>query len=231
MSDFLPAQLRQPFQAVLFDFDGTIVDSEAQHFAAFKAAMREFGYDYDVLEQHNIRLQGNFKKIFQEVARVLKLDPEIFNDIYQRKVELTLQLSSNDFDLVDGVVSYIEWLVDQHIPLGIVTNAEPQYIDHVLQLHQLTDYFSEVITSQDADLKPAPAGYVLGAERLAISPDHILVFENTDTGITAAKAAGMKVVAIRDTDVQGLSTYEQADHVIDSFADPSVMDVQYHHYD
>ena len=227
MYDVLPTNLQQPFQGVLFDFDGTIVDSEAQHFAAFRQAMDEHGYDFKSVAD-KLHMQGNFRKIFEGVAKELQLPADMYDQIYQRKMELTLGLRLGDIDLIEGIVSYLEYLREQNIPAGIVTNADPEYIQHVLRLHDLDQYFQAIVTPDDHnEPKPAPDGYLLGASRLQIDPSAALVFENTDTGISAGKAAGMPVIAIRDTDVQGLSTYEEADHVMDSFADPVLDDLHY----
>lgn len=223
----LPKNLQQSFKAVLFDFDGTVVDTEAHHFAAFRKAMDEHGYDFDAVAE-GLHLQGNFREIFASVADRLHLPEDMFDTIYNRKVELTLELQQSEVDLIDGIVSYLEFLNDYKIPVAIVTNADPEYVQHIMELHDLTKYFSTVITPNDhAAPKPDPAGFLLAAQRLGIEASRSLVFENTDTGIAAGKAAGMPVIAIRDTDVQGLSNYEGADQVVDDFSDPMINELRY----
>lgn len=223
----LPSSLHQPFKAVLFDLDGTLLDSEGLHYGAFRQAMEEYGYDFDTLAK-NMHYQGSFKKLFKDIGHELAFDEDKFDSIYSRKVELTLATAGTESDKVEGIVSFLELLVERSIPLAVVTNSEREYADYVLQAHDLHHYFQHVITGSDVqEPKPSPEGYLQAAGLLNIDPAHILVFENSDAGIAAGKAAGMKVIAIRTTDVAGVSTFDQADLGIDSFTDTAIDDLTF----
>ncbi len=227
MSLLLPEKLNKPFQAILFDLDGTLFDSEELHYQAFEEAMKEAGHEFRELAQE-IVFQGSFKDLFKEVAKRLKITDEQMALIYQRKLELTISSSFADVDLIDGILSFLEFLKEQSVPMGVVTNADREYVDHILNEHNVTKYFQQTVSTSEIDNpKPDPEGYLKAAELMNIEPANILVFENSDIGIMAAKAANMNVIAIRDTDVLGVSNYEAADHIIDSFADDSINELSF----
>ncbi len=227
MDSFLPKTLQQPFKGILFDLDGTIIDSEELHYTAWKQALREYGYDPDSLGE-TVPYQGNFKKMYTEIAAKLKLPEDLFDQIYERKVEITVGEPATNLNLLEGITSFLELMQERRVPMGIVTNSEADYANHMLDGYDFRHYFEHVVHADHAVApKPAPDGYLYGASLLDLQPEDILVFENTDVGIQAAKAAGMKVIAIRSTDWLGVSTYEQADFVIDHFADSALDDLEF----
>ena len=225
MHTFLPQRLQQSFRAVLFDLDGTLIDSEPLHYGAFKQALKEYGYDLDSLGDA-VKYGGSFRKMFAAIAAKFNLADDIFEEIYQRKVEITLEHPAYDVPLVEGAVSFLELLKEQNLPLGIVTNSEQAYLEYVLDAFDLRQYFTHYVHSGlIMNPKPAPDGYEYGRKLLQLPADHILVFENTDAGILAAKTAGHPVIAIRNTDHLGLSNYEEADLGVDHFGDAALDDL------
>lgn len=225
MSLYLPQALHQPFHGVLFDLDGTLIDSEGLHYAAFKQALLEHGYDLDSLGD-TIQYGGSFRKMFLAIAERFHLPNDAFETIYERKVEITLATPAHTVDILDGVISFLELLKERNIPMGIVTNSEQAYVDHVLEGFDLTQYFDHIVHAEHVtEPKPAPDGYLHGIELMQLPASSILAFENTDAGITAAKAAGLKVIAIHSTDPLGTSTYEAAHLSIDHFGDTALDDL------
>ncbi len=225
---FLPTILQQEFHGVLFDLDGTLLDSEELHFAAFDEAMKEFGYDFKKMSE-KISYKGSFRKMFEEIAQNEHFDEEKYQMIYARKMEITIAThEAHTIDFVDGALAFLEYLTEMNVPFGVVTNSDRPYAEHALSSHDLTGYMKTLITSTDLQrFKPAPDGYLQGARDLGLEPEQVLVFENTDTGIQAGKDAGMAVITIYGTDAKGYSNYEKADLVIDNFGDANLNDIKF----
>lgn len=227
MDLYLPSSLQQPFKGILFDLDGTLVDSEAMHYAAFKQALLDYGYDVDSLGDA-IQYKGSFRKMFEAIAKEFKLSDDLFQTVYDRKVEITLATPATQVDMIEGVMSFLELMKERNVPMGVVTNSEQAYVDHVLNGFGLGEFFTHIVHADHvANPKPAPDAYRYGLELLGHKPNQVLVFENTDGGITAAKSAGLTVIAIRSTDHLGLSNYEEADLVVDHFGDSALDDINF----
>lgn len=226
--NILPQALQRPFSGILFDLDGTIIDSEGLHYQAFAEALREHGYDLSSLGDEVI-YGGSFRAMFAEIARRFQLSPDLYESIYQRKVELTLEWPAANVELIDGIMSFLEFMTERRIPMGVVTNSDGPYVDHIFSAFDLHQYFPYVVHADHvAHPKPAPDAYQYGTDLLQLPAEHIIVFENTDGGIAAAKAAGLSVIAIRSTDRSGASTYAAADLVVDHFADSVIDDLTWH---
>ncbi|MFA6475713.1 MAG: HAD family phosphatase [Patescibacteria group bacterium] len=227
MSLYLPSSLQQPFKGILFDLDGTIIDSEDFHYAAFKQALSEYGYDLDSLGV-TTKFAGSFRNMFAAIAEQFKMGDNKFEDIYQRKVDITLATPANNVELIDGVISFLELIKEKNIPMGIVTNSEQAYLEHVLTGLELQQYFQHLVHAEHVvNPKPAPDGYNYGSQLFDQPAQHLLAFENTDAGIMAAKTAGLKVIGIRGTDRLGTSNYDQADLTIDHFGDQALDDLTF----
>lgn len=227
MNLYLPTSLQQPFKGILFDLDGTLIDSEGMHYAAFKQALSEYGYDLDSLGDA-IQYGGSFRRMFEAIALKFNLADDLFESIYLRKVEITLETPATNVEMIEGVASFLELLQERGVPMGVVTNSELAYVEHALNGFDLAQFFNHIVHADlVANPKPAPDGYHYGAKLLRQPANELLVFENTDAGISAAKTAGMQVIAIRSTDHLGVSTYDEADLTIDDFADPALNDLNF----
>ncbi len=225
--NLLPQSLQRPFHGILFDLDGTIIDSEELHLTAFRQSLQEYGYDPTSLGD-SVVYGGSFRTMFHEIARRLNMPSDLYEPIYQRKVEITLEYPAVATELIDGVISFLELMMERRIPMGVVTNSEAAYVDHVFNALDLHQYFDHIVHADHvANPKPAPDAYHHGTKLLQLPASNILVFENSDGGITAAKQADLAVVAIRATNHLGISNYEAADLTVDHFADSLIDDINF----
>jgi HAD superfamily hydrolase (TIGR01509 family) len=184
-------------KAVIFDLDGTIVDS--------MWIWREIDIKY--LAKRSIELpQGLQKDIegmsFTETAMYFKRTFNISDPIEEIKEEwntMAFDFYSNKIQLKNGVLDFIELVKSMDIKLGLGTSNSRELASAVLKKHDIYKYFDTIRTSCEVEKgKPHPDVFLKVAEDLNVRPDDCLVFEDTYAGVLAAKRAGMKVIAISD---------------------------------
>ena len=205
-------------EAVIFDLDGTLVDSMG------------LWDDIDVafLKKHNHQVPDDLEEIiagmsFTEVAIYFKKRFDISTpaeEIKKEWVEMARYKYIHEAMLKPGARKLLEYLKDHNIKLGIASSNSRELVDDVLKARDIGGFFDEVHTSCEvASGKPSPDIYLLTAKHLAVSPSKCLVFEDIPMGITAGKDAGMKTCAVADefSAHQEMQKRELADYYIDSF--------------
>jgi HAD superfamily hydrolase (TIGR01509 family) len=181
------------FDAVLFDLDGTLLDTES---IALTSGMRAFaacGYPVDEAFMH--ALVGKAEPQASETIRLAlpALDTSAFQLAWRAGFDAGLTAGA---PLKQGAVELLSAL--SH-PLAIVTSTGRTGAHHKLGLAGIAHHFAEVITLDDVTAaKPAPDPYLLAAARLGVDPARCLVFEDSDVGAEAAHRAGCVVVQVPD---------------------------------
>lgn len=181
------------FDAVFFDLDGTLVDSERLAVVTGIHAFAAVGHDVDEGFMH--RLVGKAEPQAAEIIRAALpgIDLAAFHAAWRQGFDGGLD---NGLDLKAGAVELLEML--DH-PLGLVTSTGRQGAHHKLGLAGIAHHFRTVVTFDDVrHPKPAPEPYLLAAERLGVDPARCLVFEDSDVGAEAAHRAGCVVVQVPD---------------------------------
>ncbi len=181
------------FRAYLFDCDGTIADSMPLHYVAWKTALAEWNCS---LEEKLFYAWGGIP-VADIVSLLNKRDGLSMpvEDVSSRKENLYLGMLPQ-LKAVPEVVEHIE---AQHgrIPFAVVSGSTRDSVTRSLVSLQLLDRFDALVCAGDyAKGKPDPEAFLLAAAKLGVAPKTCLVFEDTDLGIQAAKAAGMAAVKI-----------------------------------
>ena len=182
-------------EAVIFDCDGTLVNSMPAHFASWCDALAYYGAE-NVFQEDVFYAMGG-RPTTDIVAELnseygLKLNPAA---VAMKKREAFLDRLGS-FDGIDEVVAIARKLRGS-LPLAIATGGTRMVVEKTLQALELSDLFDEVVTADDvASGKPAPDIYLKAAELIGVAPEKCLAFEDAPAGIMAAQRAGMKVVAV-----------------------------------
>lgn len=183
------------FDAVIFDCDGTLVDSMSAHFEAWCEALESFGAGGIFKEDVFFAMGGRpTRDIVEEINNEygLKLNP---GDVALAKREAFLR-KLHTVELIDEVAEFAKSLRGK-MPLAIATGGTRYVIEKTLKALECSDWFDEVVTADDViHGKPSPDVFLKAAELLGISPERCLVIEDATPGIIAAKAAGMQVFTI-----------------------------------
>ncbi len=206
-----------PFRAVIFDLDGVLWDGEPLYHEAFNVVLAPYGHrvtdeDYSHIIGHSVESAWDW------VLRHFKLDgrPERFHGAYDDAV---LHLLQEPVAPLPGVLDLLAELRRRRLPVGVASASLRQWVDATLRGLGLESAFDAVVSASEVEhAKPAPDLYLTAAHRLGIKPDRCLAFEDTSTGLTAARAAGMFVVQVRAAST-ALPPIAQADLVIESYSE------------
>jgi HAD superfamily hydrolase (TIGR01509 family) len=183
------------FDAVIFDCDGTLVDSMPAHFDAWCEALAIHGAGGVFKEDVFFAMGG--RPTMDIVVELndeydLKLDP-VAVALVKREAFLK-RLST--VTLIDEVASFAESLRGK-VPMAIATGGTRMVIEKTLKAVGISDWFDEVVTAEDVtEGKPSPEIFLKAAKLLGVEPSRCLVLEDAPAGILSAQRAGMQVIAV-----------------------------------
>jgi len=176
--------------------DGTIVDSMPTHVESWISALEEFGHQLSVEELH----KNNLGNVYDVVRRILgdHLTDEQVDRVAERKEILFRENFISRLEPVAGLESFLEHARQLKIPMALATNAGTDNIDYILDGLQIRDYFNVVLSGFDVQsAKPDPEMFLRASAMLEYPPEACIVFEDSENGVKAAQAAGMRVVLVK----------------------------------
>ena len=197
--------------------DGVIVDSTAIHTKAWQSYLRNHGLEFDdlpgrMLGKHNDEL---VRDLF--APEVLTQDVVFGHGARKEALYREMMTPVLEENLVPGVREFI--VRHQDSALAVATNAELANLDFVLNAAGLRSLFRVLVHGHDvARPKPHPDIYLHAARMLGVTPQDCVVFEDSVTGVRAARAAGMRVVGVTTT----LPSFDDVDLTIRDFLDPAL---------
>jgi HAD superfamily hydrolase (TIGR01509 family) len=208
-------------EAVVFDLDGVLIHSEEVWDAVRERYVVERGGRYDEEVQRGMMGMSSpeWSRYLHEHAGVPDEPEEINAEVVRRMLDAYRQ----ELPLADGAVDAV-WRLAARWPLGLASSSNRPLIDDVLELAGLTGRFRVTVSSEEvARGKPAPDVYLEAARRLGVSPGACVAIEDSHSGIAAARAAGMRVVAIPNPSYPpGAEALAAADVVLGSIDDLTV---------
>jgi HAD superfamily hydrolase (TIGR01509 family) len=181
-------------EAVVFDLDGVLLDSEEVWDDVRERYVRERGGRYDQEAQRAMMGMSSreWSRFLHDGLGVAASPEEINADV----VHLMEERYREQLPLVPGAADAVR-LVAAAYPLGLATSSNRELIDAVLDAAGLRSLFTATVSSEEvARGKPAPDVYLEAAARLGVAPDACAAVEDSHSGIRSAKAAGMHVIAI-----------------------------------
>ena len=181
-------------EAVVFDLDGVVVDSEQVWDDVRERLAHERGGAWHDRAQADMMGMSSPEWSRYMHARIgVPESPEEIND---EVVARMLERYRTSLPLIDGAVDAVRRLA-QEFPLGVASSSNRSLIEVVLEQAEIADQFAAVVSSEEvARGKPAPDVYLEAARRLGVDPSQCAAIEDSSNGIRAAHAAGMRVVAV-----------------------------------
>ena len=204
-------------EAVIFDMDGVLIDSEPIHYIIERELFTKLGLKVS----HEIHatylgtagdyMYGDVKARFglsQSIEELLEFDDLFRCDYFKRLDGIVLN---------EGVLNLIEELKLTGIKLAVATSSSFKLANVLLDRCGILPFFDAVVTTSEAGKsKPFPEVYLMAAQKIGVSPEHCLVFEDSPNGLSAGKNAGMFCVAVR-TDHVNVAELQKADFLLDTF--------------
>jgi HAD superfamily hydrolase (TIGR01509 family) len=203
-------------KAVLWDMDGVISDSYALHFAAWRETFARRGIRF--AKADFTRLFGTRNDFIITTVMGQELTEQDTEAIALEKEETFRRKATGNIKPFPGALKLLSTLKERNFRQGLASSAPRENIDLVLGELDLTETFDCIVFGQEvSESKPSPQIYLLAAEKLHSAPGDCMVIEDSPYGVTAAKAAGMKCLAITNT--HGPEQLGEADRAIESLQD------------
>jgi 16S rRNA pseudouridine516 synthase len=202
------------FRAVIFDLDGVLADSEPWWNQIDAQLLGEYGVNYRG-EYHRDVLGVSYQLAIEFYKKAFNLSAPT-EDLMHRRGEIATGFFAHHIGLFPHVKQVLEELRALKLRLAVATSSVSASARPFLERHQLTTFFEVIITGDEIERgKPHPDIYLRAAEKLGIPPNKCLVIEDALSGIAAAKAANMRVVALPDRRFVDPRDYEkESDYVI-----------------
>lgn len=204
-------------EAVIFDMDGLMVNSEDLWEETERLYFASKGHQYD--REFDRLLMGRKK---EESAAVIKERLELadsIEDIIAERYDMLRELCNEHLKLMPGLLPLLESFSARETPLGLASSSPLDQIYFVLDKFDLRPFFSPIVSGDMVSLgKPEPDIYLLTAEELGRGPSACIALEDTINGVRAAKAAGMLCLAVPDRRQKNLD-FSIADGVFSSLTE------------
>ena len=211
-------------EAVLFDFDGILVDSEPMHHRAFNEVLDPLGMAFPWKEYVGTYMGFDDRDAFREAFRAKEVDLDDANlaKLVAAKSEAFLRALRDGVTAYPGAVALIGSLREANLPLALCSGALRSDIAPILEQLGIARCFDVIVSADDVRRsKPDPESYALAFARLSdrhatllTVPEKSVALEDTPAGIRSAKGAGLRVLAV--TNSYGAGELAEADWIIDS---------------
>jgi HAD superfamily hydrolase (TIGR01509 family) len=178
-------------EAIFVDFDGTLVNTELANAKAYTLAIKNMGFDIDDKKVFEV-VKGRHWSIFL---------PELIGEVYTEEIGRTLamikaELYPNFFREIELNKALVEFLreISSFVEIALVTNASVSSVKQIIEYFGIFRLFDSIVTLKD-NLKPKPSPdlYLYALQETNVSPDAVIVIEDSEAGVLAAEKAGLKV--------------------------------------
>jgi len=204
-------------EAVIFDMDGVLIDSEPIHVGIEKQMFDKLGIDVsETVHRSYMGASSEFMysdlrsrfKLTESVTELMESD-ELFRSDYFHRLDT---IPANE-----GLISLLGQIKAAGLKLAVATSSSPEIANLLLNKCGIASFFDAIVTTSEAGKsKPSPDVYLLAAQRIGVSPEDCIVFEDSPNGLSSAKSAGMFCVVIQ-SDNEIIKELSGADYLIQSF--------------
>jgi beta-phosphoglucomutase family hydrolase len=206
-------------EAVIWDMDGVIADTGRYHFQAWQDVFVKRGIKFTLEDFKNHFGQRNDTII--RYAFKGTISPEEVDVVAREKEASYRGRVAANVKALPGAIELIKSLRQYSIKTAIASSAPPENINLIISKLAIEKYFDAIVWGREVtEGKPSPQAFLLAAQRLGATPENCVVIEDAVAGVAAAKRAGMKCVAVTNTNLK--AKLKEADIVVDSLKEMTV---------
>ncbi len=204
-------------RAILFDLDGTLANTDPWHYKTWKDILNDYGVAIDH-NSYKLSISGRtnpviIQDLLPHLSTTAAEELAIYKEARFREIASSLQP-------LTGLLEFIEWIEKQKLQKAVVTNAPPENAKFMLDVLQLADIFELVILAGEMTVaKPDPAPYKLCLEKLRVSAQEAIAFEDSPSGIKSAEGAEIYTIGVASTHQPESLLEVGASIVINDFSD------------
>lgn len=184
--------------AVIFDMDGVLIDSERISFQCFQKVFEEYNYKMD--EKFYLKFIGRNVDSIKEIMKEEYGEDFPFDIIYRKKADLAHEITDKNGVIVKpGVHELLDYLNEQNYKIAVASSTRKERVLQLLEEAKIKDKVDYIIGGDQVEnSKPNPEIFLKAAKGLEVKPENCLVIEDSDAGITAAHAANMIGIHVPD---------------------------------
>jgi len=210
-------------QAVLFDFDGVLVETSAELFQGYREVFKKFRIDYQESEfnkNYGLKTKEHFEKVL--LGHGIQSSSSQLDSMVLERDRIYRNTCRGNIKLLRGAIDLLNDLRQKGLKLGIASSTHRDNIDFLLPLLKIEKYFDYRIGGNEVKRgKPNPEGYLTLCNKLGIHPSVCAGIEDTDKGVQSLKQAGIKAIAVTLTNRQNYD-FSSADLIV-----PTLQDLNY----
>jgi len=207
-------------RAAIFDMDGVMIDSHPIHKKTWRKFLKFLGKE---ITEENLNFVMDGRKREEILRHFLgDLSDEEVRLLGHQKEQL-FRDEAADIKVIEGLQDFLTQLSEAEIKLGVASSGSESRVNYVLDSFHLRHYFEAIVTGDQVTIgKPDPTIFRLACNRLRVRPTETLVFEDSVSGVRAAKAADMRCVGVATNGITANLLEAGADHIIPDFSCVSV---------
>ncbi len=200
-SPLLRAWSKRPRRAVLFDFNGTLSDDEPILIEVYKGIFAEYlGWEMTLADYRQLWGLSDREMVQRAVQAHGHPDKSLVDRLLDVRHQRYAIRTADRSPILQETEAMVDRLVRDGVPIGVVTGARGAEVAAALAGSRVGRHVSALVAEEDVQRgKPDPEGYLTGARLLGVDPSDVLVFEDSVSGIIAARSAGMECVAVTGT--------------------------------
>jgi HAD superfamily hydrolase (TIGR01509 family) len=186
-------------KGIIFDLDGTLINSEHFYFTCWNIVLKKYNIQFDfntyIKEYAGLSMRDNAHLLVKTYN--LKVDPNILSG--NREKIANSFIENSNIELLPHTLDALDFFKSAYCNIYLVTSSKRRIVDKILTIKGLKKYFEFSITNDDVmNKKPHPEPYLKAVKMSQLKPSELIVFEDTESGIKAAKAAQLRCFAVQN---------------------------------